>query len=644
MLVILSGHLAAPQTIAQENANRVLIFISDGMRRDFMRRFVTEGKMPAFERLIELGIDSGKGMIPPVPPNSGVSWTTLATGASPSISGVTGNTFHDNTQPFTLSGISAWSPGANQSQTIAEAAEKAGLKVAVLGWQTFDRSTIKSGIVVEPSPQWLTTRGVVANYDVPLSYTDIRDPLGRYLTLDQVSLADANGWLRSPQSWSPAREAAFSMSCLVCGTPGTIDFNVFIFDSTNDGQTNYDQVLVSPSKDGAQEVARLGAGQWSGSIRTRVPLNPSQEIQEEGGFYIKIIDLEPDLSQFRLYFTPVTRIEASDEGVEDYLVEHFDAVVPDDYGPFISGLIDAATYLEQSMRHVETLERQIYPYILRTVRPDLVMAGLGVTDSVQHRMLAWAVPGNELYDPINAPKYWGYIQQSYEAADSMLASLWAELPAANVFAASDHGMTVSGKVINANYLLETIGLFDPENLTGSKAVAYGSGGLTLVHINLAGRNPDGVVHQEEFEDVRQQIVDAFNALGPAVIETVLLKEQANAIETAGFEWNIQHPNRMGDVLVFARPPYQYAAPVEDMVLADLPFMAGQHGYAANGDPDRYAVFAAAGPRIFAGTKLDLPTALDLAPTVALLLGIDLPAQSEATPADYVDRSGGQVRQ
>ena len=255
VLVILSGHLAAPQTIAQENANRVLIFISDGMRRDFMRRFVTEGKMPAFERLIELGIDSGKGMIPPVPPNSGVSWTTLATGASPSISGVTGNTFHDNTQPFTLSGISAWSPGANQSQTIAEAAEKAGLKVAVLGWQTFDRSTIKSGIVVEPSPQWLTTRGVVANYDVPLSYTDIRDPLGRYLTLDQVSLADANGWLRSPQSWSPAREAAFSMSCLVCGTPGTIDFNVFIFDSTNDGQTNYDQVLVSPSKDGAQEVS-----------------------------------------------------------------------------------------------------------------------------------------------------------------------------------------------------------------------------------------------------------------------------------------------------------------------------------------------------------------------------------------------------
>ena len=120
----------------------------------------------------------------------------------------------------------------------------------------------------------------------------------------------------------------------------------------------------------------------------------------------------------------MTRIEASDEGVEDYLVEHFDAVVPDDYGPFISGLIDAATYLEQSMRHVETLERQIYPYILRTVRPDLVMAGLGVTDSVQHRMLAWAVPGNELYDPINAPKYWGYIQQSYEAADSMLASLW----------------------------------------------------------------------------------------------------------------------------------------------------------------------------------------------------------------------------
>ena len=314
--------------------------------------------------------------------------------------------------------------------------------------------------------------------------------------------------------------------------------------------------------------------------------------------------------------------------VENELAERFESVMPDDFGPFIAGLIDAPTYIEQSLRHAQTLASQIYPYVLKSVRPDLVLAGLGVTDSVQHRMLAWALPGNELYDPIHGSTYWSYIRESYQAADSMLASLWAELPSANVFAASDHGMTVSGKVINANYLLEKIGLFDPNDLAASKAVAYGSGGLTMVHVNLAGRNPGGVVGPEDLDKIRRQIVDAFNALGPSVIEKVVLKEESNAIETVGFTWNILFPDRTGDVLVFARPPFQYAAPVADRILADLPFMAGQHGYMANGDSDRYATFAAAGPRILQGTKLDRVSATDLAPTIAIILGINPPPQSE----------------
>jgi hypothetical protein len=471
----------------------------------------------------------------------------------------------------------------------------------------------------------------VVNYDVPLLYTDIRKPLDQFLTLDRVQLEVAAGWNNVPPSFSPPRETAFSMRCIPCATPQSLSYNIYIFDSTDDGATNYDQVLVSPRKNGAQQVARLRAGDWSKSIRASVASD------QQGGFYIKIVDLEPDLRRFRLYFTPLTRVEASQQSLEDYLVEHFDAVMPDDYGPFIGGLIDAQTYIEQSLRHAQTLATQIYPYILKTGQPDLVLAGLGVTDSVQHRMLGWAVPGNELYDPINGPTYWRYIQQSYEATDSMLEAVWAELPSANVFAASDHGMTISGKVINANYLLETIGLFDRKNLAASKAVAYGSGGLTLVHINLAGRNPGGVVAQEDFDGTRRQIVEAFHNLGPSVIEKVLLKEEAAAIDTAGFKWNIMHPDRMGDVLVFARPPYQYAAPVEDRVLADLPFMAGQHGYLFNGDADRYAVFAAAGPRISTDMKVDRPTALDLAPAVALILGIKPPAQSEATAAPYVQR-------
>ena len=36
--------------------------------------------------------------------------------------------------------------------------------------------------------------------------------------------------------------------------------NAYIFDSTNDGTTNYDRVLFSPTKDGADSVGDLAAG------------------------------------------------------------------------------------------------------------------------------------------------------------------------------------------------------------------------------------------------------------------------------------------------------------------------------------------------------------------------------------------------
>jgi len=88
ILVLSAALVAATNTRAQRNTNPVIVFVSDGMRHDFMKRFAAEGKMSAYGRLLKLGIDAGPGMIPPVPPNSGVAWTTLGTGAPPSVSAI----------------------------------------------------------------------------------------------------------------------------------------------------------------------------------------------------------------------------------------------------------------------------------------------------------------------------------------------------------------------------------------------------------------------------------------------------------------------------------------------------------------------------------------------------------------------------
>lgn len=96
-----------------------------------------------------------------------------------------------------------------------------------------------------------------------------------------------------------------------------------------------------------------------------------------------------------------------------------------------------------------------------------------------------------------------------------------------------------------------------------------------------------------------------------------------------------HPDRTGDVVVFSKPPYQFDAPTAGQVTANAPIY-GQHGFVPNGELSRYAVFAAAGPNIDKDSDSPVVTALDLAPTVAAVLGINPPAQSQGIVLDILE--------
>ncbi len=59
------------------------------------------------------------------PPNTGVGWYTLATGAYPAQTGSTNNTFYDTTTPFTSS-TSAFQPGVLEADPLQQDAERNG--------------------------------------------------------------------------------------------------------------------------------------------------------------------------------------------------------------------------------------------------------------------------------------------------------------------------------------------------------------------------------------------------------------------------------------------------------------------------------------------------------------------------------------
>ena len=105
------------------------------------------------------------------PPNTGAGWFTLATGAWPAVHGSTNNTFHINGQAFFGTGTAppprtaAFDPGVLQAETLAQAAERGGKKVAQIEW-----AGGRSGAINGPTldfRNFRSGRGVATNYISP---------------------------------------------------------------------------------------------------------------------------------------------------------------------------------------------------------------------------------------------------------------------------------------------------------------------------------------------------------------------------------------------------------------------------------------------------------------------------------------------
>src|SRR6266498_3602894 len=233
----------------------------------------------------------------------------------------------------------------------------------------------------------------------------------------------------------------------------------------------------------------------------------------------------------------------------------------------------------------------------------------------------------------------GYIRSAYAEADAKLARARA-LVGGNptTFASSDHGFAPQWLAINAGKVLADAGLQGAEQPSNCRAAASGitkakacfAGGTAQIYVNLAGRDPGGVVPAGDYEAVRNQIIGAFQQLsdpsspGKRIISRVMKKEELRDVDGS----DSLHPSRSGDVVVVARPPYQFDAATPGKRIAFSQFF-GQHGYLPNlvdirHNVNMHAVFVAAGPGVRHRDPLAGVRAIDLAPTLAFLLGIPGP--------------------
>jgi 2',3'-cyclic-nucleotide 2'-phosphodiesterase (5'-nucleotidase family)/predicted AlkP superfamily phosphohydrolase/phosphomutase len=648
-----SAHSAkAPPAPAKPSAQSVIFFTADGMRPDLMESYAAKGAMPAYASLLKEGVSGDNGLQQAFPPNTGVGWYTLATGTWPSEHGSTNNTFFRSGDSNFNNRTSAFTDGILQADTLPQAAERAGKTVVAVEWSGA-RNLVPAlqGPVVDYRT-FFSNRGILLNYDLPGQPAGA-DAFG--VSYQRVDLAPASGWTNVPPSYSPAEQQQLTVTNTAFPSTDNVDryYDLYVYDSTNDGATNYDHVLAVPStagKNGADKVADLKQGDWA---NVKVTLTGSRAGQT-AGFYLKAIDVAPDLKKFRVYYTSIARANASYNALgpagsaafEETLASQFPSSTGADYAPLESGIVDDQTYVEQGLKWKDA-DWAYLNYILGTlnVKPDLLMAGIPTTDEFQHQFLALTGPAavngvaDPYYDPATAPRYEGYIRDAYAEADQTLAlarSLMAGTP--TVVASSDHGFGAQWLAVNANKVLFDAGLLRNGNGTevtsncragsGTEAVNFAkvcvAGGTAQVYVNTT--LPAGLTYAQ----VRDMAVAAFQGLsdpanpGAQVVLKIMTKEELRNVDGV----DALHPNRSGDVVVVLKPPYQFDAATPGQTIAFSQFF-GQHGYLPDtvdlgANVNMHATFVAAGPGIRHQGPAKGVRAIDLAPTISFLMGIPGP--------------------
>jgi 2',3'-cyclic-nucleotide 2'-phosphodiesterase (5'-nucleotidase family) len=686
-VVFATNASASTSTSTSTQRHPVVLFGSDGMRPDLMQRYARAGDMPQYARLMRIGATGDNGLTQGFPPNTGQGWYTMATGAWPGVHGSTNNTFYDTRLPFDQSisfsfhgnGVSPGSEPGNvlEAQSVASAAELAGKKVAQLEWTGGLNANIAGPTVDYTS--FYSQRGVL---ETPLDTTKQASAASFGLSYQVASFSPASGWTNVPASTVPAQQTTLLLKSTSTSLNPDRTFDLYVYGT---GGSAYNRVLVVPAsagKNGAQALATLVPGQYSPIKLKAADGLIGNAAGESAGFYIKLMTIAPDLSRFSLYFTSLTRPRAhcataacnalpagapGEDKLEKYIADNLPPAIFGDFAPEEAGLVDEDTWYQQVVGLNNTYDRAVFRYVLGTLQPDtqVLLAGLDHTDEVSHQILGLLTPtapdgsANPYFDRVagTGPRDHrlvqrnGYLRGAYESADDRLGLVRSLIGSdSDVLASSDHGFAPQWLAIDAALPLVQLGLQATEQTGNCRATLTmaakqcEAGATAQIYLN---RDP-AIVNPDNYQATVNAIVDKYRNLrdpntGKKIIEAVYTKAQMADIQGS----DSLNPTRTGDVVVVSKVPYQFDAATPGTLVAPSRFF-GQHGYRPD-DVDlahninMHATFVAGGPDIVHDRSVKHVSAVDLAPTLAVLGGFDPPLQAQGRVLTDILQGGNKYR-
>ena len=241
---------------------------------------------------------------------------------------------------------------------------------------------------------------------------------------------------------------------------------------------------------------------------------------------------------------------------------------------------------------------QVTKHLLTKHKVNLILVHLITPDGVEHA-----------YGP-NTPQAYQAVSES----DQRIGEIWATLqrpPFAGksaMFIVSDHGFAAYEKFIRPNVILHKLGLIETDggNVTKRAAWCVAQGGSAFIY----------VLDEDRRSELTETLAKELRGL-EGVLD-VLRPDRFKELGIPDPSENVEAPH----LVLTTGPGYSFANNVSGDAVADAGGSKGSHGHDPRPDY-MHAMFVAAGTGIKRNSQLGVMNNVDVAPTIARLLGIDM---------------------
>jgi predicted AlkP superfamily phosphohydrolase/phosphomutase len=505
----LGGARFTPRAFGRTRSTTKMIVLGlDGLDPVLTRRWIDEGRLPAFAKLLRQGDFRPLGTS--LPPQTPVAWSNFITGMDPGGHGIF-DFFNRDPKTYVPVFSATETSGAAKSIRLGKTViplsggQVRNLRKGPAFWQLLEEAGIPSTVFKMPSnyPPVASKQRTLAGMNTP----DLKGSYGifsYYTNEAKAVVQEAGGGGRVHDVFVVGNRVESEL-------PGPV--NTFKADAPEAAIPF--QVFIDPDNAAAKIVIQdqefvLKEREWSRWIHVRFSLIPTQSVHGICLFYLK--EIRP---KFKLYISPIhmdparpalpiSTPESYARELERRFGPYFTKGLPADTSALDNGILDEEEFLQlDNLVYEESMA--MLEYELGRFDDGLLFFYFSNADQRQHMFWRLTDPGHPAYDEKLAARFGDVIARTYGEMDRALdLALRKADKDTVVLVLSDHGFNTFRRGFNLNTWLlqqgyhrlkrpwkqEESAYFD--NTDWAKTRAYGMG-LNSLYINEKGREGEGTV-------------------------------------------------------------------------------------------------------------------------------------------------------